>query len=206
MAALLTAASACAQAPSGRWDGNISLGAMSVPFTLFFEGKGAAVTGAFINGDARVSSAPGKFEGGTLRLSFPQAGTRLEAVIADGALKGSYGDARRGMHPFTAAAFCTCSNEGDAGPAIMGEWDVPGAGGRLTVRRIGEDTLAALKRAGDALGPLAGRFNGGYFVLNYFDGTRAAVLELEPNKDHGLDVTLNEPGQDIRKYKAVRAP
>jgi hypothetical protein len=93
---------------------------------------------------------------------------------------------------------------GEAGPEIMGVWELPGDGGRLAIRRVGEDTLATLSRAGEEVGPLSGRFNGGFFELSYYDGTRGTLLEIEPRKDGGLDVAWMEPGVAAKKVKAVR--
>lgn len=87
----------------------------------------------------------------------------------------------------------------------MGSWEVPESGWKLTVRRIGEDTLVGVSRPGGDIGPLAGRFDGLTFMLRYFDGKRAAILEIEPSKDEGLDLVWKEPGQALRKYKAVRS-
>ena len=42
-------------------------------------------------------------------------------------------------------------------------------------------------------------------MLRYFDGKRAAILEIEPRKDEGLDLVWKEPGQGSRKYKAARS-
>jgi hypothetical protein len=41
-------------------------------------------------------------------------------------------------------------------------------------------------------------------MLRYFDGTRAAVVEIEQSRNHGLDITWKEPASGIKKYKAVR--
>jgi hypothetical protein len=109
------------------------------------------------------------------------------------------------MHPFTASQFCSCALEGEAGPDISGTWEVPESNLRLTIRRKGEDTLVNVTRPSGELGPLAGRFDGLIFMLRYFDGIRAAVLEIERRKDGGLDLKFTEPGADVKKYRAVQA-
>jgi hypothetical protein len=200
----LFALSCAAQAPAGRWDGTIVFGTLKFPFTIYFEGSGNSISGAFVNGDARVSSTSGSFEGGTLRLSFGRLGTRLEAKLADGGLSGSYGSEEQELRPFTASAYCTCSIEGEAGPEIMGAWEVPDAGWRIAIRRKGEDTLATVSRPDGELGPLAGRFDGATFTLRYFDGTRAAMMEIEQRKDGALNLVWREPVIGVTKYKAVR--
>jgi hypothetical protein len=202
----LAAISVWGQVPSGRWDGAIVFGTLKVPFTIHFEGSGTTITGSFVNGDSRVRSTSGNFTNGELRLSFDELGTRLEAfTVAGGDLKGTYAGSKHGTLPFTASAYCTCGSEGEAGPEIMGTWMVPDAGWRLTIRRKGEDTLAALTRPDGSLGPLSGRFDGVSFMLHYFDGRLAALLEIEPRKDNGLDLIWKAPGEDPRKHSALRA-
>jgi len=194
-----------AQAPDGRWDGKITYGALNVPFTIHFESNGKTLTGSFVNGDTRVSSTEGSFEAGTVRLTFGASGTRLEATLVDGRLKGAIGSSGQDRHPFTASQFCSCASEGDAGPDISGTWEAPDSSFRLTIRRKGDDTLATVSRPSGELGPLAGRSDGVTFMLRYFDGVRAAVLEIEQRKDGGLDLKFTEPGTDVKKYRVVQA-
>jgi hypothetical protein len=200
----LAVASGWAQAPDGRWDGTITYGALKVPFIIHFEPNGRTLKGSFVNGDTLVSSTEGSFEAGAVRLTFGASGTRLEAKLEDGQLRGTIGSGQD-MHPFTASQFCSCGSEGDAGPDISGTWEAPDSGWRLTIRRKGEDTLATVSRASGELGPLAGRSDGLTFMLHSFDGVRAAVLEIEQCEDGGLDLKFKEPGTDVKKYRAVRA-
>src|SRR5262245_23997538 len=201
----LAVASGWAQAPDGRWDGTITYGALKVPFTIHFESNGGTLTGAFVNGDSRVSSTAGSFEAGAVRLTFGASGARLEATLEDGQLKGTYGTGGQDMHPFTASMFCSCGFEGDAGPDISGTWEAPDSELRLTIRRKGDDTIATVSRPSGELGPLAGRFDGFTFMLHHFDGARAAVLEIEERKGGGLDLKFTEPGAGVKRYRAVQA-
>jgi hypothetical protein len=204
MLMMVSMAVACgwAQAPDGRWDGTIAYGALNVPFQIHFETNGKTLNGSFVNGDTRVSSTEGSFEAGSVRLTFGASGTRLEATLADGELKGTIGSGQD-IHPFTASKFCACGPEGEAGPDISGTWEAPDSNWRLTIRRKGDDTLATVSRPSGELGPLAGRSDGLSFMLHYFDGVRAAVLEIEQRKDGGLDLKFTEPGTDVKKYRAV---
>jgi hypothetical protein len=207
MLTIVSLAVACGwgQVLEGRWDGTITYGALNVPFTIHFEPNGKTLTGSFVNGDTRVSSTAGSFEAGVVRLTFGASGTRLEATLADGQLKGSIGSGGQDMHPFTASQFCACGSEGEAGPDISGTWEAPDSSWRLTIRRKGEDTLATVSRPSGELGPLAGRSDGLTFMLHYFDGVRAAVLEIDQRKDGGLDLRFMEPGTEVKKYRAVQA-
>lgn len=207
MLTMVSLAVACgwAQAPEGRWDGKITYGTLKIPFTIHFEPNGKMLTGSFVNGDTRVSSTEGSFEAGVVRLTFGASGTRLEATLAEGQLKGTIVSGGQDTHPFTASQFCSCAPEGDAGPDIAGTWEVPDSSWRLTIRQKGDDTLAIIARPSGELGSLAGRFDGVTFLLHYFDGVRAALLEIEQRKDGGLDLKFTEPGTDVKKYRAVPA-
>lgn len=206
MLAIVSLAAICgwAQELDGRWDGKVSYGTLEVPFTIHFEPNGKTFKGSLVNGDTRVSSTEGSFEAGTLRLTFGASGARLEAKLANGQLKGTVGNGDQ-MRPFTASQFCSCAPEGEAGPDISGTWEVPESNLRLTIRRKDEDTFVTLSRSSGEVGPLAGRSDGLTFTLHYFDGVRAALLEIEPRKDGGLDLKFMEPGTEIKKYRAVKA-
>ena len=202
----LAAISGWAQELDGRWDGKVTYGTLDIPFTIHFEPNGKTLKGSLVNGDTRVSSTEGSFEAGTLRLAFGTSGgassTRMEAKLVNGQLKGTVGNGDQ-MRPFTASQFCSCAPEGEAGPDISGTWEVPDSNQRLTIRRKDEDTFATLSRPSGELGPLAGRSDGLIFTLHYFDGVRAALLEIEPRKDGGLDLKFTEPGTDVKKYRAI---
>jgi len=202
-AILLAAVSSSAQAPSGRWDGTVQFGSLKVPFRIDFEGNTTTFKGSLVNGDAMTPSTSGSFSDGKLLLTFDRSGAKLEATLADGELKGDIKSAS-GTHPFTASRFCTCGFEGEAGPDIAGTWEVPNAGWRLQTRRSGEDTFTTVAHSdSEEPGPLSGRFDGLVFSLHYFDGNRAAMLEIEPNKSGGLDLVWTEPGKDAKKLKAI---
>ncbi|MFN0112840.1 MAG: hypothetical protein ACKVZH_28605 [Blastocatellia bacterium] len=210
MLAIVSLAVICgwAQELDGRWDGKVTYGALDVPFTIYFEANGKTLRGFLVNGDTRVSSTEGtegSFEAGTLRLTFGASGARLDAKLVNGQLKGTIGNGDK-MRPFTASQFCSCAPEGEAGQDISGTWEAPDANWRLTIRRKGEDTFAIVSRPSGELGPLAGRSDGLIFMLSYFDGVRAAVLEIEPRKDGGLDLKFTEPGAEVKKYRAIQLP
>jgi hypothetical protein len=202
--ALAVAAGLCAQSLSERWDAVVTIGGLRVPFILHFEGKGPAFAASLAKGDTRVPADASSFDGKTLRAEFRQPRARIEAVLSDGELKGVFGNEKTAMYPFKASAFCTCGFVGEAGPDISGSWEIREDGWRLLLRRVGEDTIAAIARGANETGPLTGRFNGVFFELSFFDGQQGAVLEIEPRKDGGLDLSLMEPGAAAKKMKAVR--
>lgn len=196
LAAIAVSVGGWAQAPAGRWDGNADFGAMKIPFTIHFEGSGKGLRGSIVNGDKRLSSTAGSFEDGVLRLSFDRS--KAQATLADGQLTGAFESAGRKI-PFTASAYCTCGVEGEAGPDTSGTWAVDDAWWRFAIRRAGDDTIVS----GLEVGPLSGRFDGISFQLHYFDGARAAVMELEP-KDGGLMLAWKVPGAEVRRYRAIK--
>jgi hypothetical protein len=197
-----------AETLDGRWDGTIAFANLQVPFRMQIAADGPSLTGSFLNGPDRVTSTSGTFADGMLRLSFEQYGSRLEAKFADGALKGAYGGGNPGTHAFEAALYCSCAYEGEAGPDISGVWEIPFDSSRtwrLTVRREGEETFATIRRGEHETGTLSGRFDGLQFTLHHFDGEHAYVLDLEPRQDGSLAASFQEPGQPVRKSRAVKA-
>ena len=171
---------------------------------MHFEGSGSSFVAFIVTGDTRIRSSAASFDGRTTRADFESSASRMQAVAEEGALTGTFGNEKTGMHALKASAFCTCGFVGEAGPGIMGLWEVSDNNWKLSARRVGEDTIATISRGGDEIGPLSGRFNGSFFELSFFDGSRAAVLEIEPRKDGALDLSWMEPGIAVKKMKAVR--
>jgi hypothetical protein len=202
----LALASCCwAQVPQGRWDGTIQFDkTLKVPFTLFFEGTAASLSGSFANGEVQVKSDSGEMSGDGLRLRFKSAGMDLDGTLLNGQLSGTVRTAKYGERRFTAAAYCTCSFDGEAGPDVAGSWQVQDAGWRIALRRVGEDTFADVSTPAGSIGPLSGRFDGVSFNLRYFDGAQAVLLEIEPAKDGSLDLVWKSPEDGSKKLKAVR--
>ena len=109
VAATLVAASVlCAQTPSGRWDATITIGSLRVPFTMHFEGSGSSFVAFIVTGDTRIRSSTASFDGKTARADFETSASRMQAVVGEGALTGTFGNEKTGMHPLKASAFCTC--------------------------------------------------------------------------------------------------
>ncbi len=194
---VLLAAGLWAQAPAGRWDGTAVVAGLKVPFRIDFEGDAGSLRAALVNGDARLASQSGSMVGSVVRLSFE--GMRLEGTIAEGQLTGSFASSKR-VIPFTASAYCTCGVEGEAGPDIAGVWAADDSWWRFAVKRAGDDTIVS----GLELGPLSGRFDGIAFQLHYFDGARAALLDLEP-KNGALALVWTVPGAPPKRYRAIKA-
>ncbi len=204
IAMMLSASCMFAEGLAGRWDAVATVGSLKIPFTLFFDGKGETFSASLVKGQGRIAASSSSFDGQILRAEFGPAGGHLEAVLKDGDLKGVFGSEKTGKHPFQATAFCTCGFVGEAGPDISGVWESREDQWRLSVKRVGEDTVALIARGGKEIGPLVGRFNGTFFELSFFDGHEGGVLEIEPQNDSLLALSWMEPGAPAKKLKAAR--
>jgi hypothetical protein len=201
---LAVCAAAHGETPSGRWDLTATIDKTKIPFSMELEFNGGTVSGTFTNGPDKVSSTRGTLSGETLRLTFQPDDKLFEAKITRGNLNGTIGG-----YTVEGAPYCTCASEGEAGPDISGSWTLSApdaATSSLVIQRKGEDTIANLFRPDDKNGALTGRFDGLAFMLHHFDGVRASLLEIEPQPDGSLDVTIREPRAAAKKFRAVKRP
>jgi hypothetical protein len=82
---------ASGQSVEGAWDATVTVSNVSVPFRIEIDGTGTDVHSYFLNGDDRVKpSSSGTFQNGSLVLTFDSYTTRLEAVLNNGTLTGTY--------------------------------------------------------------------------------------------------------------------
>ncbi len=204
-----------AQSLTGLWDGTVQYDDYRIAFPVEFTQRGAAITGAFFNGDERVTSTSGRLAGDSLTLNFDHYATRLTATVKNGVVKGTYGNTRYGYHDFEAhvhqpssAADAHTSNA--QAPHIAGVWVIPTESSkgehawRLIIQQKGAQASAAILRVDGDTGALIGGFHDGKFVLNHFDGARASVMEIEPKSDGSLDVALRGFHNPAKTFTAVR--
>ena len=205
LAALLAAAPAAtaqsaATAPSGMWDASVTVNGLEIPFRIEFSGSGADVRGSFFNGDEKVPSTSGRFEQGSLVLSFDYYGSKLEAKWKDGALEGTYGRGGR-PYPFRATRSSARRLPSDGVPSIGGLWEVGvkspkgESAWHLIVRQSGAEVSAAILRVDGDTGTLTGTYRDGKFILSHFSGARPSLLELTPQPDGSLQVVQNGRNQ-----------
>ena len=201
---------ACAQSLNGLWDGTVKYNDDRIPFPFQFSQKGDDVSATFFNGDEQVTSTAGRLSGGTLTVNFDHYATRLNATFADGVVKGTYGSTRNGFHEFEARPHQQAAKSNSHAPDIAGVWTIPTESPkgehawRLIVKQQGSQVSAAILRVDGDTGALVGSFNDGKFVLNHFDGARAAILEIVPAEDGSLDLTLRGFKNPNKQFKAVR--
>ena len=204
-----------AQSVSGLWEATVTInnGALEIPFRFELSGSGAAVKGAFFNGDEKTLSTSGSLVNGALMLNFDELGTKLDATLKDGRLEGQYSRGTRGApYPFQAKRFVAVP-AGDARiPAIGGLWNVQvgksskgEAAWQLIVRQSGTEASAAILRIDGDTGTLTGSYRDGRFVLSHFSGMRPMRLELTPGADGTLTVVQNNDGKPLNALRAEQA-
>ena len=208
LAGLLTVSSARAQPLTGLWDATVSVNALDVPFRIDLSVSGPDVKGSFFNGDERVSSTSGRYDNGSLVLTFDEYGATLEATLHDGLLEGRYDRGARGFYPFRARRFSPSPSTGDDEvPSIAGLWTIQvkspkgEAAWRFIVRQAGREISAAILRVDGDTGTLSGTYRDGHFVLSHFSGARPSLLDVTVAKNGTLEIVQN--GQT--KLVAVRS-
>jgi len=207
---LMSALVAPAQSINGLWDATVQYDDYKIPFPLQLSQKGSEVSASFFNGDNAVTSTAGKLTGSSLTVRFDHYATQLNATLLDGALKGTYGNKRYGFHDFEAKPHVDVTASAEQAPDIGGVWDLPNESPkgehawRLIIKQNGPDASAAILRVDGDTGSLQGSFRNGKFVLNHFDGARAAVLEIVPKSDGSLDVALKGFHNPTKHFTAVR--
>lgn len=194
---------------TGLWDATVVSGGVTVPFRMEFEVDGDHAVARFINGQERLPSTSGTFDQNHVSIQFEQLGTHLEADYKYGSMQGTYyGSRRTGTLPFTArrAEPKLSPRDQPVAPDISGEWNLEVKSGkgehawRFLVQQKNAEVMAAILRIDGDTGALTGKYRDGKFVLSHFSGARAAVLEIVPNADGSLALTMN----GSTHYAAVR--
>jgi peroxiredoxin len=211
-ATLCGAAAARPQPLAGVWDASIAVNGAEVPFRMEISGDGASVKGAFFNGDEKVTSTRGRFDGASLVLDFDQYATKLEARLADGRLEGRYDRGPRGFYAFRAKRFVAAPIAGTSAPSIAGLWNVQvqsskgESAWRLIVRQSGPEVSATILRVDGDTGTLTGTYKDGVFTLSHFSGSRPSLFELRLQPDGSLKIVqkgLTPPGAPAAPNAAV---
>lgn len=201
------ALASAATVPSGLWDGTVVVNGVAIPFRFELSTHEAQARGAFFNGDDRVSSTSGSFDGSELALDFAHYASKLRARWDNGALSGVYGRKGGNTYLFQAQPHVEPAPAKAAAPNIAGDWEIAVTGPKgasvwqLAVRQSGADVAASILRVDGDTGLLSGRFSDGKFVLAHFSGARPLLIELTPQADGSLAVTENQK----TKFTALRA-
>jgi len=206
----VTAGFVSAQSLTGLWDGTIQFGDYKIPFPIEFSQNGSDITACFFNGDERVTSTSGHLSGDKLTLNFDHYATRLTATLENGVVKGTYGGTRNGYHDFEARVHQAAAAADTHAPNIAGVWEIPTESPkgehawRLIIQQKGSLVSAAILRVDGDTGALRGEFRDGKFILNHFDGARAAVMEIVPQADGSLDLALKGFHNPAKNFTAIR--
>ncbi len=194
---LLAVVAAAETAPlSGLWDATVKVNDVEIPFRIEIASAGQAASGAFFNGEERVPSTGGTFDGATLLLRFDHYATKLEAKLENGVLTGTYGRPSR-QYVFQAKRFVPSPLTKEDVPAIAGNWVIPTKSSkgenawRLIVRQSGAEVTAAILRVDGDTGALSGTFRDGRFLLSHFSGARPSLLEVKALPDGTLEIVQN---------------
>jgi thiol-disulfide isomerase/thioredoxin len=204
------ASTAMAQSLAGTWDATVKVNDVEVPFRFELTGDAASIQGSFFNGEERFPSTRGRFENGSLALTWDYYASRLEATLKDGNLDGQYVQARRAeraVYPFHAQRQVKQPADPNA-PSIAGQWVIPNKSPkgelawRFIVHQTGADVSAAILRIDGDTGAITGTYKkNGKFVLSHFSGARPLLLEVSVAGDGSLDILEN--GKN--KLTAVRS-
>ena len=201
-----------AQSLAGVWEASVIVNGLQIPFRLELAGEGPNLRGWFFNGDEKVPSTGGRFDNGSLVLSFDQYASKLEATLRDGVLEGKYGRTGRAGYVFRAKRFTPDPVTADGPiPSITGLWEIAvespkgESAWRFIVRQSGREASAAILRVDGDTGTLSGSFRDGKFVLSHFSGARPGLLEVTPQSDGTLKLVLNGKSMTATRPAEARA-
>jgi thiol-disulfide isomerase/thioredoxin len=181
---------AASQKLSGRWSGRIVYDSVTIGFPIEFTGSGARLAASFFNGEDRITSTAVKWVGDSLIVSFAHLAAELRVVVADGTLRGVYGNPKRGNYrPVEARPHNASKSPGGRAPNIDGVWYLPHESNkgekawRFVVQQSGARATATILRIDGDAGAHVGEYADGRFLLEHFDGARPSQLEVIPSAD-----------------------
>jgi len=209
------AASVKADSPAGRWDANITLNGVAIPFRLDISGDGANLKGTLFNGDQLQTTTGAKLENGKIELDFDHYLTKITATLKAGQLDGQVeGRFEREKYissvPFQAKRYSPSALSSANVPSIDGVWEIPyespkgEKAWRFIVHQSGPEVSASILRVDGDTGALTGTFQKGKFVLSHFDGSRPLLLEVTPASDGTLEIQANGAYTQTKKLVAYR--
>ncbi|MCI0391727.1 MAG: TlpA family protein disulfide reductase [Acidobacteria bacterium] len=213
MSALLTSCSQPYTDPiTGEWRAIVlNKAGEEIAFKLEVKRSGAQIVGALVNGDQRVESTGGSFDGKTLKLRYDFYDGELTATLADGELRGDFKRQlrkeilRRELRAWrdTSSGKSTASTIAD----ISGDWLLRVGEGdnqrtwRASFKQNGADVIGTIIPLSGDWGTMAGAFENGQLQLSRFDGINAYLLKARLTEDGRLEGLINSE----RKMIAERA-
>lgn len=203
---------------AGRWDAQVVVNDIEIPFPFEIVDTGSALEGSFLNGDLKITSTMSRFENGTLMLRFEQYASQIDASYRDGVLEGQYVRGTRTPYPFRATMAAASPPAPVDAPSIDGVWRIPTTSNkgekawRFIVRQDGADVEGAILRVDGDTGNLTGSYRDGTFVMSHFSGSRPLLLEVTLNDDGSLtllrnrDTTLTAVREGTTEARAIAEP
>jgi thiol-disulfide isomerase/thioredoxin len=182
-----------------------------VAFKLDLKREGEQVTGALVNGDERVVSTHGSFDGKTLKLRYDFYDGDLTATLDDGRLRGAFErqwrkeTLRRELRAWREIENSKPSAAG--GADLSGDWVLRVGEGeqqriwRATLRQNGAQVNGTIIPLSGDWGMMTGTFENGQLTLSRFDGINAYLFKARLNPSGALEGLLNSE----RKVVAERA-
>jgi len=219
--------SACRQGSrdpiSGLWNATVlNKAGDEVAFTLDLKREGDRVVGALVNGDDRVVSTDGQFDGRTLRLRYDFYDGQLTAAVSGDKLEGSFD--RQWQHEQLSRAFkARRRTEPDhpqrpRGGPVDGDWLLRvGEEGkervwRASLAQTGNQVTGTIIPLSGDWGTMTGSFDGEHLSISRFDGINAHLFKaslttrgtLEGKLDSERKVTAERP--DSSGHSALTVP
>jgi len=207
---------ACSRKPAdpitGVWQAMVlNKAGEEVAFKLGIEREGDQITGALVNGDQRVVSTGGSFDGKVLKLRYDFYDGELTATLANGELRGDFRRRlrkeilRRELRAWrdTAGAKTTAAPRAD----LSGDWLLRVGEGdkqrawRASFKQQGAEVSGTIIPLSGDWGTMTGKFENGELRLTRFDGINAYLLKVKLTADGKLEGLINSE----RKVIAERA-
>jgi thiol-disulfide isomerase/thioredoxin len=187
---------------SGIWQATVrNKAGEEVAFKLDLKREGDQVVGALVNGQDRVESTSGSFDGETLKLRYDFYDGELTATLAQGELRGEFTrqwkkeKLRRELRAWRDGAQSKPPRESAA--SISGDWVLrvgePGQQRiwRASFQQHGADVTGTIVPLSGDWGTLAGTFAQGQLRLSKFDGINAYLFKARLNERGELEGLLN---------------
>jgi thiol-disulfide isomerase/thioredoxin len=197
----------------GRWAATLTLDGAVVPFRLDISGSGDHVVGTLYNGDETETTTSARIKDGAVQLNFEHYLTNIQATVKNGELDGKVVAQRRSPINITPGQYYTTATDGVSAfhatryvaptaaaaakvPSIDGVWEIPHGSAkgekswRLIVQQKGTEIEASILRVDGDTGALTGGWQDGKFFASHFDGARPGLIQLTPQKDGTLQVSV----------------
>lgn len=200
----------------GKWDAVVlNKAGEEVAFGLEITDDGGKLSGVLVNGDERVPSSSGSFDGRRLQLVFDYYDGELNAQLRGDELTGQFTrQLRKNLLSRTLRARRSNPVKGDAqsasaepGGDINGEWVLRVGEGeneriwRAIFRQKGSEIVGTIIPLSGDWGILTGKIERGRLSLSKFDGINAYLFKAELTPEGRLEGLINSERKAVA-YKS----